>query len=176
MFAHVGVVRNLKSVMENKKQLTLTIIKQDSKILLGMKKRGFGQGRWNGFGGKIEEGETIEQAAAREVQEEAGLKIKNLNKKGILEFEYKSDPKILEVHIFDSSDFEGEPLETEEMNPRWFHVDKIPFDDMWPDDIHWMPYLLVQKKFRGKFLFDRPSDANYSSKILFMDLQEAVEL
>ncbi|CAN0505072.1 unnamed protein product, partial [Ectocarpus sp. 12 AP-2014] len=36
----------------------------DSKeILLGMKKRGFGEGKWNGFGGKVESGESVEEAA-----------------------------------------------------------------------------------------------------------------
>jgi hypothetical protein len=34
-------------------------------ILLGMKKRGFGAGKWNGFGGKLEENESNEDAAKR---------------------------------------------------------------------------------------------------------------
>jgi 8-oxo-dGTP diphosphatase/2-hydroxy-dATP diphosphatase len=44
------------------------------RILLGMKKRGFGMGKWNGFGGKVEPAETVEDAALRELEEEAGLK------------------------------------------------------------------------------------------------------
>ncbi len=44
-------------------------------ILLAMKKRGFGEGKWNGAGGKVEEGETIVQAASRELQEETGIEI-----------------------------------------------------------------------------------------------------
>jgi hypothetical protein len=38
-----------------KKILTLCVPINDGKVLLGMKKRGFGAGRWNGFGGKMEE-------------------------------------------------------------------------------------------------------------------------
>ena len=38
-----------------------------------MKKRGFGAGRWNGFGGKVAPAETIEDAARRELLEEAGV-------------------------------------------------------------------------------------------------------
>lgn len=53
--------------MENKKILTLCIIHQENKVLIGMKKRGFGEGRWNGFGGKVQENETIEEAAKREL-------------------------------------------------------------------------------------------------------------
>lgn len=49
-----------------KKVLTLTLVRNvTGGILLGLKKRGFGVGKWNGFGGKVEPGETIPQAAAR---------------------------------------------------------------------------------------------------------------
>jgi len=63
---------------------TLVIIHRHPKILLGMKKRGFGAGRWNGFGGKVSGGETIEEAAKREIAEEAGIKVENLDKIGII--------------------------------------------------------------------------------------------
>ena len=55
-----------------KKLLTLVFLREGEKVLLGMKKRGFGEGKWNGFGGKVEAGETIIEAAAREVKEECG--------------------------------------------------------------------------------------------------------
>ena len=35
------------------KLLTLVFLRNGSKVLLGMKKRGFGVGKWNGFGGKV---------------------------------------------------------------------------------------------------------------------------
>ena len=47
------------------KLLTLAFVTQKDKVLLGLKKKGFGMGRWNGFGGKVEKGETIEEAAKR---------------------------------------------------------------------------------------------------------------
>lgn len=136
-----------------KKLLTLCIIRQNSKILLGMKKHGFGVGRWNGFGGKLEAAEAIEDAARRELREEAGIEVEKLEKVGILEFEWKDNPEISQVHIFKSDNFLGEPKESEEMKPQWFDVDKIPFERMWPDDIHWMPLFLSGKKFKGRFLF-----------------------
>jgi 8-oxo-dGTP diphosphatase len=42
-------------------------------VLLGLKKTGFGAGKWVGLGGHIEEGEKPEAAAVREVQEESSL-------------------------------------------------------------------------------------------------------
>lgn len=137
-----------------RKILTLCLVIKGDKILLGMKKRGFGAGRWNGFGGKVEEGESIEEAAKRETFEECGVTITEMEKVGIHEFEFSSDRgNILEVHVFRVDAWTGEPRETEEMRPQWFTTDAIPYDAMWPDDIHWLPVFLTGKKFRTKFLF-----------------------
>jgi 8-oxo-dGTP diphosphatase/2-hydroxy-dATP diphosphatase len=141
--------------MSTKKVLTLCLIHQHPKVLLGMKKRGFGAGRWNGFGGKVQQGESIEEAAKREVLEETGIKVGELEKRGVIDFEFEGNTEILEVHIFRAKDFSGDPQESEEMKPAWYHVDEIPFDSMWPDDKHWMPLFLAGKKFKGKFLFGK---------------------
>lgn len=155
-----------------KKQLTLCIVCKDGKVLLGMKKRGFGEGMWNGFGGKVEEGETIEESALREMKEEVNIEPIDTDKVGIIEFSFENDPKILEVHIFKINDFSGAPEESEEMRPQWFKFENIPFDQMWPDDQYWMPYLLSGKLFKGKFHFDRPSSSEYSAKIITQELSE----
>lgn len=140
---------------QQKKLLTLCLIHDDERVLLGMKKRGFGAGRWNGFGGKLMEGESIEEAARREVEEEAGVLVRNLEKRGIIEFEFDGNPEILEVHIFRSFSFDGDPQESDEMRPAWFAHEDIPFDEMWPDDRHWVPMFLEGRKFKGKFLFGK---------------------
>lgn len=149
-----------------RKILTLCIIHQHPKVLLGMKKRGFGEGKWNGFGGKVEVGETIKEAAARELKEESGVEVKDIQKIGVIDFHFEGDPEILEVHIFKGENIEGEPRESEEMRPQWFHVDEIPYGDMWKDDKYWLPLLLENKKFCGKFLFSKSGD------IVEMDLKE----
>jgi 8-oxo-dGTP diphosphatase/2-hydroxy-dATP diphosphatase len=136
-----------------KKPLTLVLVHQGDKILLGMKKRGFGAGNWNGFGGKLEEGETIEEAARRELFEECGLSAETLEKMGVLEF-HLFEGKILEVHIFKCRDFTGLLGESEEMMPQWFDVAKIPYDKMWADDTYWLPMFLADKKFGGECFFD----------------------
>ena len=151
-----------------KRLLTLCIVKKDNEILLGMKKRGFGQGRWNGFGGKVREGESIEEAAKREMEEEVGILGKNLEKRGILSFRFKGDPQVLEVHVFFTADFNGKPVETEEMKPNWFRVNEIPYNEMWPDDKFWLPILLNGKKFTGSFYFrDNDTLLSYDIKEIF---------
>lgn len=152
--------------------LTLCVIQQGDKVLLGMKKRGFGAGRWNGFGGKLDEGEAIIEAAHREIEEEVGLKVNDLAEIGVINFEFETTDKILEVHIFKATEFEGEPTETEEMKPQWFAIDEIPYSQMWSDDKYWIPYLLENKRFKGKFLFDKPATAEHEGKILEHYLEE----
>ncbi|MEK7567700.1 MAG: 8-oxo-dGTP diphosphatase [Patescibacteria group bacterium] len=140
---------------EGKKLFTLVIIHKHPRVLLGMKKRGFGEGRWNGFGGKVSNNESIEKAALREIKEESGVEAKKLEKLGILDFEFKGDPQILQVHIFKSREYEGEPIESEEMSPRWFFIDEIPFMEMWVADKFWIPLFLKDRKFKGKILFGK---------------------
>lgn len=136
----------------NKKVYTLVMIHDGPKILLGKKKRGLGASRWNGFGGKVEEGESIEDCARRELFEECGVKVSELYKIGINNFSWTGKNGELEVHVFKAKDLVGNPVETEEMSPKWFFVDEIPFSEMWPDDLYWFPYLMKNRKFNGKFV------------------------
>ncbi|XP_060116685.1 oxidized purine nucleoside triphosphate hydrolase [Heteronotia binoei] len=139
--------------MLTSKLFTLVLVVQPQRVLLGMKKRGFGAGRWNGFGGKVQPGESIEQAARRELQEESGLTVDVLQKIGRITFEFAGNTELMEVHIFRADNFQGEPAESEEMRPQWFELDHVPFKDMWPDDSYWFPLLLQKKTFVGYFKF-----------------------
>ena len=121
-----------------------------------MKKRGFGKGKYNGFGGKPNRGETLEQTAVRELYEESGVRtsIKNIEKIAKLDFVFPNKKDWNQtVHVFVAHDWEGEPIETNEMKPVWFHFDKLPFERMWQDDKHWLPLVLKGKKLEGTFIF-----------------------
>lgn len=61
--------------------------------------------QWNGFGGKLEPGETVVVGAARELQEETGLIVntEDLHSVGRIEYEHRLEHgKVLslQVHIF----------------------------------------------------------------------------
>lgn len=159
-----------------KKILTLVLIEKEGKLLLGMKKRGFGEGRWNGFGGKLAEGETINEAALRELEEEAGVLASNLKQVGLLTFSFELDDSlVLEVHVFKTRDFSGQPVETEEMRPQWFLYDDIPYGEMWPDDRHWLPKVLEGKLVKGEFHMDAPASREHQATILAYLVNEVAD-
>lgn len=135
---------------------TLCFLKNDEQILLGMKKRDFGKGRWNGIGGKVEEGENIKVAAIRELQEEIGVVCREADLKQVAVLKFRSDNQKLDwdAHVFFIDTWEGEPVESDEMLPKWFLKDRLPFSEMWPDDTFWFPYLLSGKFIQGKFTLD----------------------
>ncbi|CAN5671805.1 hypothetical protein BH23PAT1_BH23PAT1_5160 [soil metagenome] len=127
------------------------LIKED-RVLLAMKKRGFGAGRWNGVGGKPEPGESISQAAIRECQEEIAVTPVIIDKVAEIDFFYtKSEAQDQRVIVYLCKKWLGTPVETEEMAPEWFRFTEIPYSDMWPDDIYWLSEVLCGKKIKASF-------------------------
>ena len=127
---------------------------RNDEILLAMKKRGFGEGKWNGSGGKVQPGEEIEEAAKREVEEEIGVSVKNLIKVAVLNFYFIEKREWdQQVTVYLTRDWQGEPAESEEMKPKWFKIKMIPYNKMWSDDSYWLPDVLEGKKVNADFLF-----------------------
>ncbi|MFZ1987431.1 MAG: 8-oxo-dGTP diphosphatase [Minisyncoccia bacterium] len=150
-----------------RKLLTLCILQHEGRFLLGMKKKGMGTGNWNGFGGKVEEGEAIEVAAKREMQEESGVIVLDLEEVGVLMFTAPTRPP-LEMHIFKSTKYTGTPIESDEMKPEWFYKDELPFGGMWSSDLYWWPLFLRGKRFTGDFVFDE------NDKVISHELTEVI--
>lgn len=139
------------------KELTLLFLRRDDEVLLAMKKRGFGEGRWNGVGGKVERGETVEQALLRETKEEILVTPTAFEQVADLTFDefFKSEPALMHVHVFIATEWKGSPTETDEMKPAWFKLDDIPYDEMWPDDPYWLPLVLENRKIVASFVLDK---------------------
>lgn len=137
-------------------ETTLCLLKKDNEILLAMKKRGFGIGKYNGVGGKIKQGETPEEAMIRETTEEINVTPIKYEKVGFIEFDeyYKGKKENVAFHLYFVTEWKGEPTESEEMNPKWFNIKDIPYDKMLPDDKHWLPLVLEGKRIKAYFDFD----------------------
>jgi len=134
------------------KVYTLVYLVRGDSILLIRKKRGFGEGYFNGPGGKVHVGETLEQGARREFQEELCANPGPLEWRGLLEF-YNNGSLEMLVHVFVTDSYEGNLCESDEAEPHWFKMDEIPYDSMWADDVHWLPLLLGGHRFFGRFWF-----------------------
>ena len=132
---------------------TICYLIKDDKVLLIRKFPGkFGEGKWNGLGGKFEGKETPEECAIRETFEESGLKMVNPKNHGKIKF-YEGDRLSWIAHIFSSNEFSGKIQETDEGELQWIDINKIPYGQMWDDDKYWLPLLFEGKKFDAKFYF-----------------------
>lgn len=135
--------------------LTLSFLLAKGSICLALKKRGFGEGNWNGYGGKLNGGEGIKEGAVREILEESAVRVdpRYLEQVAYIEFLFENG-RHLAVHTFFVRSWNGEPEETEEMSPQWFSFTDIPYTTMWEDDQYWLPRALLGEKLKGKVRFD----------------------
>ncbi|MDE2489839.1 MAG: 8-oxo-dGTP diphosphatase [Elusimicrobia bacterium] len=131
----------------------LCFILREGRILLIHKKRGLGAGKVNGPGGRLEAGESPADAARRETREEVGLDPYGLEEAGELRFQFL-DGYALHCTVFTASGAEGTPVETPEAVPFWAETSAVPYDEMWTDDRHWIPWMLARRRFRGLFHYD----------------------
>ena len=127
--------------IEPYKKTTILFPVRNPGIILGMKKRGHGKGWWNGFGGKLNEDETYEEAARRETFEESGIHIETLLHVANLHFYFGNALGVVS-RVYVSKNFTGQPIETDEMRPELFAINQIPYDAMWPADKLWLPDVL----------------------------------
>lgn len=137
-------------------------IDAQGRVLLGRKKRGMGVNKWNGFGGKLEPWETLRQCAVRELWEESGLTVRpeDLELVGDIYFDQPSDGNWSHVGmVYFVRRWQGQVRATEEMEPRWFAVKDLPYEEMWEADKRWLPLLLQGKQLRGTVQFDE--DCNH---------------
>ncbi len=132
------------------KKTTLCFCLKPDEILLGLKLEGFGEGKINGPGGKIEGNESIKTAAARELNEEFCLvaEEEDLVQVAFLHF-YFDGNHIFDCYVFFARQWQGEPAETKEMRPKWYPLSDIPYKKMWIDDVEWLPLVLAGGKNRS---------------------------
>lgn len=143
--------------MEQKRVVnTVVFLIKGKQILLAMKKVRFGAGKWNGYGGKPEPDEAIEDTTIRELREESTIRANkhDLDKRAVVLFHSPVFGDV-ETHIYILKKWDGEAAETEEMRPEWFSLDAIPYDAMWSADKLWIPKVLEGEHFYAEIWFDK---------------------
>lgn len=99
------------------------VIKKDGKYLLVQEKQLKAYGLWNFPAGKVDVGESIEQAAVREAKEESGYDVELIKKIDI--FQSKSTDAV--KHAFETKIIGGDLSfpEDEILDIKWFTFDEI---------------------------------------------------
>ena len=133
-------------VNDGKRTLMLHRIKKENDIH---------DGKWNGLGGKLIDGESPEECVIREVKEESGLDIKNPTLKGILTFPKFDEVDDWMVFVFVSNEFSGELSECDEGVLEWVDNNKIHKLNLWSGDKIYMKWLMEHPFFSAKFIYEK---------------------
>lgn len=126
------------------------------------KKNDVHEGKWNGLGGKFETGETPEECAIREIEEESGLLMKNPRLHGFITFPMFDGKKDWYVFLFTASKFEGELIDSHEGKLEWIPNEELLKLNLWEGDRIFIPWLFQEKFFSAKFIYENGFLKNYS--------------
>lgn len=138
-------------------QRTLLFLRKNNQILLGYRKKGFGKGKWHGIGGALEKDSPVEPALVRESTARLGIKPTHWNllaELDLIQDGETSDPWNVYIYAFICDSWEGIPTAPDDVELRWFPVDKLPYEQMWPADERWLSHVLAGKKVVASFTFD----------------------
>lgn len=130
-------------------------------VLLGRKRKRLCAGYLVGFGGRQRDGETLEEAASRELQEETGLSVlEDLRFCGQLQV---IDPTIpegaIEIAVYTVSRWTGNPRESDEIEElQKYPIDCLPWPLMRPSDRAWLPRMLAGSVLNAVLIYDRNGD------------------
>ncbi len=107
------------------------VILRDGHILLALRNSKQHQGgKWEFPGGKVEPGETVQQALARELHEEVAINITASSALMQLEYSYPEKTVLLDIYLV--SGFNGEPHGREGQPLRWASIAELS-DIAFPD-------------------------------------------
>lgn len=127
-------------------------------VLVGRKLTGLGAGRAVAPGGKIQPGESREDAVVREVAEETGIAIDRgaLEPRGMIDYTFPTKPEWSQrSFVFVCRSFSGDGEPSDELDPEWWPVAHIPFERMWGDARSWLPEVLHGGSVNAAFEFGR---------------------
>jgi 8-oxo-dGTP diphosphatase len=138
------------------KLATLCYIRDQGKTLMIhriKKANDMHQGKWNGLGGKMESGETPEECARREIFEESGLRVDQLELKGILTFPGFANDEDWYAFVFVGKRYSGELIDSSEGDLAWIENERLAELPLWQGDLIFLPWLDQPGFFSGKFIY-----------------------
>jgi 8-oxo-dGTP diphosphatase len=147
------------------KLATLCYIKKENKTLMlyrNKKENDYHEGKWNGLGGKFEQGETPEECAIRELKEETGLDITNPQLKGMITFPMFDTKEDWYVFLFVVKEFKGELIDSPEGHLEWIDDEKLFQLNLWDGDKIFIPWLFQDKFFSAKFNYENGKFKDYT--------------
>ena len=112
------------------------------------------EGKWNGLGGKFEQGESPEECAIREIEEECGLKVKSVTMKGFITFPMFDGKEDWYVFLFTADEFTGELIDSPEGNLAWINNDVLTDLNLWDGDKIFITWLFKDGFFSAKFNYE----------------------
>lgn len=128
---------------------TLCYLIRDGKYLMlhrNKEKEDINEGKWIGVGGHNEPGESPEECIKREVKEETGLELKEMDFRGFITFTY-GEGVTEYISLFTSCDFSGEETECSEGELKWIDIDKVMDLELWEGDRIFLKLLQERKTF-----------------------------
>ena len=133
------------------KNIVIIVVLFGDNVLLGYRRRGRAINLLDTFSGKIENGETSQETAKRELKEESGLEATDITKMGNLRFNFLDESLVLNADIFLVKSFIGREMETSEMLPVWHSAHSIPYEQCWPNLRVWLPKIFDNEMISGTF-------------------------
>ena len=133
------------------------------------KENDYHEGKWNGLGGKFNQGESPEECVIREVKEESGLEIINPQLRGFITFPLFDEKEDWYVFVFTANDFEGKLIISKEGNLEWISNKDLLKLNLWDGDKIFLDWFYDEhgtksnsKFFSAKFEYEKGKFKDYS--------------
>lgn len=136
---------------------TMCFVENNDQILLQKRVKMPFKGLWNAPGGKVEAYESPIEACKREIQEETGLDIDNVNFRGIITVTFKNQKRSDALMLFHVKEFSGSLSSSDEGEIAWVETEKIYMYDKTPESFTYLlPYILeTDNMLTGKMVYNK---------------------